>query len=241
MLADAFTHTAAKHSGEMDRMDAGFEREFVEGEAAAVLGLQLVENAREPAWSMAAFALSGARREGKNFGEEAFDGKIIARRSSFNFAKELHGEPKKRAAADVVAGHVQRGGAVGKALLPRRAKLDFVKAHTAGADFILMRNTRGPEHDAEGAVLGLLPATALAVQAVEEQSDKREFVRMHGELARSGMANVCEDGAALLAFAVDGAEETARAHVLKGGGAGNVWACCSVRHGEASAVRLRLF
>ena len=39
VLADAFTDAAAKHPREVDGMDAGFAREFVEGKATAVFGL----------------------------------------------------------------------------------------------------------------------------------------------------------------------------------------------------------
>ena len=38
VFADTFADAAAKDAGEMDRMNAGFAREFVESEAAAMFG-----------------------------------------------------------------------------------------------------------------------------------------------------------------------------------------------------------
>ena len=53
---------------------------------------------------------------------------------------------------------------------------------------------------------------------------------MHGELAGSGMAQIGENGATLLALALDGAEEAARAHVLGSGRARNTCTAFRVKH-----------
>jgi hypothetical protein len=74
------------------------------------------------------------------------ESQLVASRRSLDFAKELHGEPKQRAAADVVARSVECGRTVGEPLLPGRTKLDLVKANATGADFVLMRNAGGTEH-----------------------------------------------------------------------------------------------
>ena len=71
-----------------------------------MLGSQLINDAVEPGQRVAAFALSRTRDKGEDFGEKTFDGEIIARGRSVDFAKELHGKPKQRAATDVVAGSV---------------------------------------------------------------------------------------------------------------------------------------
>ena len=57
VLANALANAAAKDAREMDGMHAGFERKFIERDAAAVLGLQLIQNAREPSRGVAAFAI----------------------------------------------------------------------------------------------------------------------------------------------------------------------------------------
>lgn len=49
--------TQRRNTREMDRMDASIASKFVKRKAAAVLGLQLVEDAREPARSVSAVAL----------------------------------------------------------------------------------------------------------------------------------------------------------------------------------------
>ena len=54
IVADAFFGAAAKNAGEMDGMDASFAGELVEGEAAAVLGLEFVQNAGKPCGSVLA-------------------------------------------------------------------------------------------------------------------------------------------------------------------------------------------
>jgi len=184
MLANAFANAAAKHAREMDGMDAGFAGKFVEPEAAAMLSLQLVQDAREPGRSVAAFALGGTRGKREDFGEKTFDGEIVVRGRGFDFAKELHGEPKQRTAGDVVARRVQSGGAVGEPLLPGWAKLDFVKADAARADFILMRNASGTEHQSKWSVLTFRAAAALAVMAVEHQSEKGKLMRVFGKFSR---------------------------------------------------------
>ncbi len=77
VVGDTFAHTAAKDAGEVDRMDTGFASQFVEGEAATMLGLEFIENASKPAWGLAALALGRARGTGENFGEKAFDGEFV--------------------------------------------------------------------------------------------------------------------------------------------------------------------
>src|SRR5262252_665535 len=136
VLADAFADAAAKDAGEMNGMDAGLAGEFVEREAAAVLGLQLVQDAGEPARGVAAFALRAARDVRHDFREQALDSKFVGHCGGLDFAEELHPEPQQRAAADVVARSVKSSRAIRKALLPDGTQLDFVKADAAGADFI---------------------------------------------------------------------------------------------------------
>jgi len=184
VLADAFANAAAKNAREMDGMDAGFAGEFVEPETAAMLSLQLVQDAREPGRSVAAFALGGTRGKREDFDEKTFYGEIVASGRGFDFAKELHGEPKQRTAGDVVARRVQSRGAVGEPLLPGGAKLDFVKADAARADFILMRNASGTEHQSKWSVLTFRAAAALAVMAVEHQSEKGKLMRVFGKFSR---------------------------------------------------------
>lgn len=221
VFAEAFTDTPAKDAGEVHRMDAGFAGEFIEREPAAMLGLQLIEDAGKPRRREAAFRMRGARDVGEDFCQEAFDREIVGYRRRLNFAEKLQAEPEQRAATNFVARSVEGGGAIGKTLLPSRAKLDFVQADAARADFVLMGDARGAKHECERAVLGLPAAVALPVKPVEEQSEKREFMRMHGELAGNGVAQISKDSAALFALAVDGAEEIARAHVLAGGWRGD--------------------
>ena len=243
-------------------MDAGFAGEFVEGKAAEVFDLQLVQDAREPRRSVAAFALRRARGKREDFGEKAFDGEILGRGRSFHFAQELHGKPKQRTAGDVVTRGVESGGgAIGEALLPCRAKPDFEKSDAAGANFVLVRNACGTEHEREGAVLTFATAAALAVVAVEHHTrvkkassceclafrqqahELQQLLRWAGKLAGRRVAHIAENGAGLLAGAVDGAEEVARAHVLgrKRGRGGNICVGCSVRHKVTSSRRLHLF
>ena len=243
MLADPFANAAAKHARKMHGMDAGFTGESVEHNAAAMVGLQLVEDAMKPRRGVAAVALGGTRGKGENFGEKAFDGEVIASGRSFDFAKELHGQPKQRAAADVVARSVHSGRAVGEAFLPLRAKLDFVKADAARADFVLMRNAGGTEHQSKWSVLPFTAAAALAVMSVKHHGEKGKLMRVLRELARRRVTHVGENGAALLARTVDGAEELARAHVLgrRRGCPGNICVGCSVRHKGTSGRRLHLF
>src|SRR5215472_16508568 len=99
-----------------------------------------------------------------------------------------------------------------------------------------MGNTGGPEHDAEGTELRLMPAVALAVLTVEKQGNKREFVRVHRELARRRVTHIGENGAALLAFAVDGAEEVACPHMLSCTGAGNFFGAIHGKREQCGAI-----
>lgn len=216
VFAEAFPDATAENAREMNGMDAGFASEFVEGEAAAMLGLQLVENAGKPGRRAAAFRMRGSCGVGENLRQETFDHEIAGYGRRLDFAEKLQAKPKQRAAADFVAGRIEGRGAIRKTFLPRRAKLDFVQANATRADFVLMGNAGGAKHKREGAELGLAAATALGVEAVKQQSEKRKFMRMHGELAGNGVAQIGENGAALLALAVDGAEEIARAHVTSG-------------------------
>ena len=140
---------------------------------------------------MPAFVLERAGGEREQFAEQAFDSELIKHAGSLYFAEEFHTEPEKRAAADVVSGSVQSGGAIGEALLSGGADLDFVKANAARPDFVLMGKARRPEHKAERSALALA-ALAFAIQTVEQEGEKGEFMRMHGELAGSGMAQIGE-------------------------------------------------
>ncbi|HEX8837487.1 MAG TPA: hypothetical protein VF748_11165 [Candidatus Acidoferrum sp.] len=221
MFANAFTHAAAKNAREVHGMDTSFACELVEGEPAAMFSPEFVQNAGEPAWGVPAFALERAAGAREQFGKQAFDGELIKGAEGLYFAEELHTEPEQRAADDVVPGSVQSGGAIGEALSPGGADLDLVKANAARPDFVLMGNARGPEHNAERSVLALVAAVAFTIQTVEHEGEKGEFVRMHGELAGSGMAQIGENGATVFAFALNCAEEAACAHVLGGGRAGN--------------------
>ena len=59
-----------------------------------------------------------------------------------------------------------------EAFLPHGADLDFVKAHAAGPDLVLMGCARRPEHKREGSTLALAAAVAFTVQAVGHQGEK---------------------------------------------------------------------
>src|SRR5262249_23084370 len=119
---------------------------------------------------------------------------------------------EQRAAAKLIARHVQSGRAICEALLPGGTQLDFEEAQAAEADFVLMGNPSGAKHDREGAVLSLTAAVTFAVQAIEEQSEKRELVGMHKQFAGNGMTQVRKNGPALFVLAVNGAIEATGAH-----------------------------
>src|SRR5215472_1984958 len=104
-----------------------------------------------------------------------------------------------------------------------------------------MRNASGTKHQSERSELRVLPAVALAVQPIQQQGKKREFVRVHGELAGSRMAQVREDGVALLPPTLNCAKEAAGAHVLAGGSPVRGGIDGGFRQGEAPGKRLRLF
>jgi hypothetical protein len=222
--------------------DAGFASKFVEGKAAAVLDLQFVEDAREPRWSVAGFALRRARGLRKDFGEKAFDGEILGRekfppRERASWRAKTADRRRCRRAGCRARRNNRRGA------FATRGEARSRKGERRGADFVLMRNACGTEHEREGAVLTFAAAAALAVVAVEHQSEKGKLMRVAGKLAGRGVAHISENGAALLADAVDGAEEVARAHVLsrRRGRGGNICVGCSVRHKVTSSRRLHLF
>ena len=105
--------------------------------------------------------------------------------------------------------------------MPRGADLDFVKADAARTDFVLMGNARRPEHKGERSVLALAAPVAFSIQTVEQEGEKGEFMRVHRELAGSGMAQIGENGPTLFALALDRAEEATCGHVSGSGHAGN--------------------
>lgn len=179
---------------------------------------------------MPAFVPERAGGEREQFAEQAFDPELIKHAGSLYFAEEFQTEPEQRAAADVVSGSVQSGGAIGEALSPGGADLDFVKANAARPDFVLMGKARRPEHKAERSVLAVTAAAAFAIQTVEQEGEKGEFMRMHGELAGSGMAQIGENGVTLFAFALNCSEEAACAHVSGWGCVGNSSTEVHVRH-----------
>lgn len=63
-------------------------------------------------------------------------------------------------------------------------------------------------------VLTFTAASALAIMAVEHERETSKLMGVLGKVAREGVAYVGKNGAALLASAVDGAEEIAGVHVL---------------------------
>jgi hypothetical protein len=155
-----------------------------------------------------------ARGDRERFREKCFHREFVGNAAGRDLAKQLHAKPKERTAAAVFAARIESSGAFGEPLLPRRANLDFKQPYAARTNFVLMGNSGGAKHDGEWAELGILPAIAFAVMPIKKQGEKREFVRVHGQLARSGVTQIGEDGAALFALAVDGAEEIAGSHVL---------------------------
>ena len=214
VLADAFANAAAEDTRKMNRMNAGFAGEFVESEPAAVFGFQFVEDASEPERGVPGFGARPARTDGESLCKKSIHSEFVGSAAGSDLAKELYAEPEERAAADVFAGSIESRGAVGKPPLPGRANLDFKKPDAARTNFVLMGNAGGAKHDGERAELGILPAVAFAVMAIQKQRKKRKLVRVHREFARSGVTQIGEDCATLLALAVDGTEEIACSHVL---------------------------
>jgi len=217
VFADAFANAASEDTRQMHGMNAGFAGKFAKRQAPAMFGFQFVQDAGEPGRGVPAFRAGRARGDRESFREKSFHCEFVGNAAGRDFAEELHAEPKERASADVFAGGIESDGAFGEPLLPRRANLDFKKPDTARTDFVLMGNAGGAKHDGERTELGILPAVAFAVMAVEKQRKKRKLMRMHRELARSSVAQIGEDGATLLTLAVDGTEEIACSHVLSVG------------------------
>lgn len=217
VVADTFAEGAAENTREVDGMDAGFASQLIKSKAAGMLGLQLVEDAGEPRRGVAAFGMIHARGAKQNLRKQAFDGEFVCDSGCLDFAKQLHAQPKERAAGDIVARSIEGGGTLSESLLPRGAQLDFKQANAARPDFVLVGNARGTEHKRKRTELRLLAAIAFTVMAFEQQGKERQFVGVHWEFAGSGVAQVGEDGAALLVPGPNGSEEAARAHVLAGG------------------------
>lgn len=217
VFTDAFSNAAAEDTRKMNGMNAGFAGQFVESEPAAMFGFQFVEDASEPRWGVPASGARRARGDRKHFREKSFHREFVGNSAGRDLAEQLHAEPKERTTADVFAGGIESGGAFGEPLLPPRANLDFKQPYAARTDFVLMRDAGWAKHDGERAELGILPAVAFAVMAVKKQGEEGEVVGVHGQLARSGVTQIGEDGATLLALAVDGTEEIARAHMFSVG------------------------
>jgi hypothetical protein len=76
-----------------------------------------------------------------------------------------------------------------------------------GRNFILVRYASGPEHQRHRRKLLLLSAIEFAVKTTEQQTEKGQIVRMHGQLARNRMAQIAEDRPGTLQAVADGAEE----------------------------------
>jgi hypothetical protein len=158
-----------------------------------------------------------ARGDRERFREKCFHREFVGNAAGRDLAKQLHAKPKERTAVAVFAARIESSGAFGEPLLPRRANLDFKQPYAVRTNFVLMGNAGGAKHDGERTELGILPAVALAVMAIEKQCEEGELVGVHGQLARSGVTQIGKDSATLLALAVDGAEEIARSHVLSVG------------------------
>jgi hypothetical protein len=75
-------------------------------------------------------------------------------------------------------------------------------------------NAGGAKHDGEWVELRFPAAVALAIVAFEQKREKRKLMGMSGEFAGDRMAQIGEDGTALLTFALYGPEEMTRPHVL---------------------------
>jgi len=78
----------------------------------------------------------------------------------------------------IFIGQIQIAGTFGEAIFPTRTQLEVKKAHASRANFILVRNSGGAEHNGERAELFVLATVALTVLAIEEQAEERQFVRM---------------------------------------------------------------
>jgi hypothetical protein len=217
VFADAFANATSEDTRKMNGMNAGFAGQFFECEPSAMFGFQFVQDASEPKWGVPASGARRARGDRERFREKSFHGEFVRNTAGGDLAEELHAEPKERATADVFAGGIESSGAFGEPLLPRRANLDFKKPDTARTNFVLMGDAGGAKHDGERAELGILPAVAFAVMPIKKQGEEGEFVRVHRQLARSGVTQIGKDGAAMLALVVDGAEEIACAHVFSAG------------------------
>jgi len=176
IFADAFALESAKHARKVHRVNAGCGAEIVEREARTVFGTDSINYTGEPSGRVPAFFAGQARRKANEFGKNAFDAERIGSFRGEGFAKEIHTEPEERAAAGVFAPTFEIAGACSKALPPSWTEFDVKETQAPGADFILMGNAGGPEHDRHGRELFALVAVAFAIESAQQKAEEREFV-----------------------------------------------------------------
>jgi hypothetical protein len=123
------------------------------------------------------------------------------------FPEQLHGKPKQRAAARILASPVEIAGTSGEQRFPARPKFNMEEAQAAWRDFILMRDPGRPEQQRHRRKLLFLAAVAFPIKAAEQQCKKRQIVRVHREFARDSMAQITEDHPGMLQATADGAKK----------------------------------
>ena len=175
------------------------------------------------------------RSEGCQFGEQTFHTESVCLLDRKCFSKQLHRQPKQRAATSVFASAIELSGTFGKPRFPAGPQLDVKEPQAPRRDFVLMRNARGPEHQRHGRELFLLAAVAFAVKAAEQQTEKGQFVRVHRQLARDRMSQIAEDRPGMLQAMADRAEELA---ALEAGFA--IWNELRTRHGNSLRGKMLL-
>ncbi len=111
-------------------------------------------------------------------------------------------------------------GALRKELAPTGAKFDVEETQAARSNFVLMRDAAGAKHQGHRGELFRLAAVTLSIKAAEEQAEERHIMRVHGQLARGGMAEIAEDGGGEFDAMAYGAEELAAMKALFAGGNG---------------------
>jgi hypothetical protein len=217
VFADAFALEATEDAREMYRMHTSSSAQIIERQARATFGVQFVQDAGEPKRSLLLLLQRKPRRKARDFGEQAFNTQRIRLLDRKCLSEQLHRQPKQRAATTVLASPVELAGTFGEPRSPAGSQLDVEEAQTAGRNFILMRNARGPEHQRHWRKLFLLAAVAFPVKTMQQQAEKRQFVGVLGQLPRYRMAQIAENRAGMLLAMADGAEELA---TLKSGFAG---------------------
>jgi len=207
VFADAFALEAAKDAGEMNGMHAGCGAEIIERQACATFGVQFFHYAGEPRWGILFLLKRKPRREARDFGQQAFHAERVRLFNGKGFSIQLHRQPEQRASTRVLASPVELAGAFRKPRFPAGPQFNMEKAEAARRDFVLMRNARRPEHQRHGRELLPLAAITFTIKALQQQTEKWQFVRVHRQLARDRMAQIAEDRAGMLQTMADGTEE----------------------------------